>query len=96
MEKYKSATYWKDFKNIEEIDDKTSILSLKPEFDFSIENGALRLNDILKNEMISIYNMAGQLVKRTTANSSIDISDLQRNAIYVVKVGGQTFKFINK
>lgn len=58
------------------------------------EGGMLRA-EVARGETVAIYNMKGEQVFSANESGTFDISRLQRG-VYIVKVGSQTKKVINK
>ena len=57
-------------------------------------NGVLRAT-VAAGETIAVYNMEGEKVFSANESGSYDLSNLQRG-VYIVKVGSETRKVVNK
>ena len=57
-------------------------------------NGVLRAT-VAAGETIAVYNMKGEKVFSANESGSYDLSNLQRG-VYIVKVGSETRKVVNK
>jgi len=58
------------------------------------ENGVICINNIQETAKITVYDLSGKLVFQTTAANTAKISVAK--GVYVVKVGTQAFKVVNK
>ena len=58
------------------------------------EDGFICINNLQKAEKISVYDLSGKLIFQTTATAITKIPATK--GVYVVRVGAETFKIVNK
>ncbi len=70
------------------------IATTQPQSKMHFEGGVLRA-DIVQGETIAVYNMRGERVLAANRSGSYDLSTLVKG-VYIVKVGTETRKVVNK
>ncbi len=90
---YQEDGVWKNFLNMEE-KESTGIGNVETADgkDISVEDGTIVVENAEGN--ISVYNMAGQLVKSVNANGGRMKMSLPRHGIYIVKAGSLAVKVV--
>jgi len=92
---YRSAPYWKDFKNILESEDGNSINNDSySETKVYAYSGSLIIRGAEIGELVSIYSESGVLIRTVEVDESTMTVELPKNNMYIVKTADKTFKVI--
>lgn len=88
---YASATGWKDFQNITEVDFSPIITVEENSISVSSSNNCIKI-DSQGNITVSIYNMSGQMIFNDSVEGSVQIP--LSNGTYIVKIGNEEVKVL--
>jgi tricorn protease-like protein len=87
--KYKNATYWSDFNNIEEKNFVgTGISNLISNISIGTRDDRIIISGLNDGQRIEVYNINGQLQNRFTANINIENIQVVITGDYIVIVNG--------
>ena len=91
--KYKSASYWKNFKTI--VDSNSSVEFVDADnINIGIIGGTLSINGVADDVVVNIYTTSGMLLHHTTVAGSSNIA--LPSGIYLIQVDGITKKVVVK
>jgi hypothetical protein len=91
LDAYKTTDGWKNFWNIEEMDDSSSgIDNINNNYDISIRtnDGSIAIQNKAESSIVRIYNLQGQLIKETYQS---EIPGLPRG-VYILSIDNHSFK----
>ena len=87
--RYKNATYWSDFNNIEVKNfEGTGISNLTSNISIGTSDDRIIISGLNAGQRIEIYNINGQLQNRFTANKNIENIQVAKTGVYIVIVAG--------
>lgn len=93
IEDYKKTYPWSNFGKILPLSASGIKSVSKSDVGMSVENGTLTLSNVPENERVSIYSTTGQLLGTGKGNISVDAQGAQ---MVIVKVGGKSYKMLEK
>ena len=93
---YKAAPQWREFTHI--VEQTPTAINVIPSKDikFSIFDNLLTIKGLFGNEQIYIYTVSGSCITAFTASKETANCFLPQKGIYLVRVGQESFKLINR